>query len=324
VTYQPAVPPLTPATRLQAPATVLWREMRGGLVVLDTVTGRYFHLAGSSAILWRLIEQHRRFESVIETAAAQHGLAASAVQGDAYDFIESAIAQHLLETETDSAGPSPVGGEEQPALQVGRSALTMNGRVEALQVELDRQPYIYLADFIEPSLLAVVERAVRAETFVDRTHAGIGKEQCLGAGIATSALQLLFNDPALLDVVGRIAGCEPIRCCDGRVYRMLAGAGHYDSWHSDAGKDRAVGVSVNLSPTPYEGGTLEIRHAASTTVDYMVPRVSFGSAVMFRISPTLRHRVSAVDGSHPRTAYAGWFCLSPDFQDALFATLERF
>ena len=48
-----------------------------------------------------------------------------------------------------------------------------------------------------------------------------------------------------------------------------------------------------------------------------------GNAVMFQISPALRHRVSAVTGSHARTAYAGWFRSAPDFHDLFFASLPK-
>ncbi len=136
-------------------------------------------------------------------------------------------------------------------------------------------------------------------------------------------LQLLFNDAALFDVVGRITGCAGLRCFDGRVYRLQSEAGHYDSWHSDAGKNRCVAVSVNLSPQPYDGGRLEIRHASSTAADYVVSPAPFGSAVMFRISPALRHRVTPVTGTQPRTAFAGWFCTEPAFEDGLFASLTN-
>jgi hypothetical protein len=68
---------------------------------------------------------------------------------------------------------------------------------------------------------------------------------------------------------------------------------------------------------------LEIRRASSQEILHEVPNGDFGSAVMFAVSPSLRHRVNAVRGSRPRTAYAGWFRSSPDFQDLFFASLPR-
>jgi predicted 2-oxoglutarate/Fe(II)-dependent dioxygenase YbiX len=82
-----------------------------------------------------------------------------------------------------------------------------------------------------------------------------------------------------------------------------------------------VGLSVNLSRDTYEGGLLEIRQAVSSRAEYAVASRGFGSAVLFRISPDLRHRVTPVSG-RPRTAYAGWFRGSPDFADAFTMALN--
>jgi hypothetical protein len=83
-----------------------------------------------------------------------------------------------------------------------------------------------------------------------------------------------------------------------------------------------VGLSVNLSREPFSGGVLEIRRAVSQQAEYAVPRVAFGSAVLFRISPALRHRVTPVRGGVARTAYAGWFRGSPDFADVFARALN--
>jgi hypothetical protein len=164
---------------------------------------------------------------------------------------------------------------------------------------------------------------LETDEFVDRTHHGIGTEQCLASGVATSILQLLFNDPVLLKTIADVTANGPMRCFDGRVYRMEPAAGHYDSWHSDAGENRLVAVSLNLSAKPYSGGLLEIRDASSTETRHAISNAGCGNAVMFRVSPALRHRVTAVDGTEPRTAYAGWFRSSPDFQDLFFASLPK-
>jgi hypothetical protein len=42
---------------------------------------------------------------------------------------------------------------------------------------------------------------------------------------------------------------------------------------------------------------------------------------MFRIDPSLRHRVIAVRGTRPRTAWAGWFRSVPVFEDLFLPTL---
>src|SRR5262249_1152930 len=145
-----------------------------------------------------------------------------------------------------------------------------------LQKDFERQHYVCLPHFTEPALLQEVAACVDGEHFVPRTHKGIGTELHLADSPLAAALQLVFNDPQLLHVVEHIPGCRPLRCFDGRVYRMLASEGHYDSWHSDAGKDRRVAVSVNLSREPYDDGLLEIRHTSSPEAESVVPRMPFG------------------------------------------------
>jgi Rps23 Pro-64 3,4-dihydroxylase Tpa1-like proline 4-hydroxylase len=91
-------------------------------------------------------------------------------------------------------------------------------------------------------------------------------------------------------------------------------SGHYDSWHSDVGQDRLVALSLNLGREPFEGGLLQIRRADSPEIIAEIANRATGDAVIFRIDPSLRHRVGPVEGHVPRTAYAGWFRSRPDFR----------
>jgi hypothetical protein len=241
------------------------------------------------------------------------------VRKDVEAFVETAMVDGLLERVSTPRPSSHADGE---ALRLGRSALIDGASLAELKRTFASQHYARLPQLIDPCLLRVIDAHIDRGEFVDRQHDHIGSELCLMPGSATSALQLLFNDPALLEIISQVADC-PVRCFDGRVYRMLAADGHYDSWHSDAGEDRRVALSLNLSPRPYEGGVLEIRDREATAAAHSVENHGFGNAVIFRISPDLRHRVTAVRGTHARTAYAGWFRETPDFQDLFLASLAR-
>lgn len=129
----------------------------------------------------------------------------------------------------------------------------------------------------------------------------------------SAALEFLWNAPALSAAIDRIAGCGPIGCFEGRVYRMLPSHGHYDSWHSDVGEDRVVAMSVNLSTDCYEGGVTEFRLADESQPFHRLANTGFGDAIIFRIDPSLRHQVTEVTGQAAKTAYAGWFRTSPDY-----------
>jgi hypothetical protein len=142
-------------------------------------------------------------------------------------------------------------------------------------------------------------------------------ELCAERGLATTVLELVANDPKFFDVVSAITGCGSIGSFVGRIYRMVPGQGHYDSWHSDVGRDRMVAMSINLSTQPYRGGLLQMRRADSNDVFYEVANLGVGDALMFRVDPSLLHRVTDVVGSVPKTAYAGWFRSRPSYRDLL-------
>jgi hypothetical protein len=307
------------ASPIRIRETVIWRTLRDCTIVLDVGQGRYFQLQNSAREIWQAIDSGAGSVSeLVQGIRGLHG-AAPSVEADIVAFVESALDNRLLESEAIGARANR---PEPDTLQIRRSAL-VRGDLVRLRSDFERQHYVRLPQLLEPSLLNQIADRIEAGEFFDRTHEGIGTELCLVPGLATSALQLLFNDPDLLDAVSAIAGSDRVRFFDGRVYKLAPSAGHYDSWHSDAAEDRVVAVSVNFGREPFDGGVLEIRKASAPEPIEQVPNPGFGDAVMFRISPALRHRVSAVQGRTPRTAYAGWFRTSPDFQDLFFATLPK-
>lgn len=137
------------------------------------------------------------------------------------------------------------------------------------------------------------------------------------AGPALALLLFVANDPRLFEIVRDLTGCGPIGCFDGRVYRIDPAQDHHDSWHSDVGEERLVAMSVNLGREPYAGGTVQIRDEGTGRVISEVANRVPGDALIFDIDERLRHRVSAVEGHVPRTAFAGWFKSEPSFREVL-------
>jgi len=183
--------------------------------------------------------------------------------------------------------------------------------------------YVKLPGFVEPELLRMLMLLLDRTPFHGRIHDGIGSEVCAESGAATGALELMMNDPALAAFVSELTGCGPIGCYEGRIYRLSPAAGHYDSWHSDVGEDRLLALSINLSREPFEGGRLQIRRADEEQLVAEVDNPVAGDAVLFRVHPSMRHRVAPVSGRNPRTAWAGWFRAAPRFGDLLAARLSR-
>jgi 2OG-Fe(II) oxygenase superfamily len=192
----------------------------------------------------------------------------------------------------------------------------------AAKEQLDAHGFVKLPSFLDPLLLSAILKAIETTRFHVRIHDGIGVELCAEPGAASGVLEFLMNDPALFDVVSDLAGCGPIGCFEGRVYRLAPSTDHYDSWHSDVGQDRLLALSINLGREPFDGGVLQIRRADSPTVLAEVENRTPGDAVLFRIDPSLRHRVNAVTGTTARMAYAGWFRARPSYRELLHARLR--
>jgi len=196
------------------------------------------------------------------------------------------------------------------------------GELESAREWFRAHEYVKLRGLIEPRLLNALLDAIDRSEFRHRVHDGIGTELC-AEGVASTVLEFLMNDPTLVATVSTIAECGAIGCFEGRVYRLVPQSDHYDSWHSDVGQDRLVALSINLGRVPYEGGRLQIRRAEDTVILGEIENLTVGDAVMFRVHPTLRHRVGPVEGRVPRTAYAGWFRTQPNFRELLRQRLSR-
>jgi Coenzyme PQQ synthesis protein D (PqqD)/2OG-Fe(II) oxygenase superfamily len=309
-------------TGVRVADSVVSREIGGMLVVFEVERRAYFQLGHTAAAIWRAIEALGRVDLVVDACASAFEVESAIVDGDVRAFIDDAVERGLLRegSEENNAHRPPQSGDTQ-LLSVDRAGIRFDGDIEALSRQFVARPYVELPAFVAPGLLSILEMTVEQGNFADRSHPGIGSELCLESGAATSVCQLVFNDPALLAIVTRIVG-SMVRCFDGRLYRLEPHSAHYDSWHSDASDGRVVGLSVNLSREPYDGGLLEIRRAIAPEAEHAVASAGFGSAVLFRISPAFRHRVTEVRGGRPRTAYAGWFRASPDFADAFLTALN--
>ena len=187
--------------------------------------------------------------------------------------------------------------------------------VDAAKAEFAARHSLVLPRFIEPELLAAIQRQLANEPFLHKMNEGIGAELRLPSGALSSALEFLTNDPDLFEVVQELTGCSAIGCFRGRVYRMLPGAGHASHWHSDVSGGRMITMSVNLSASLFDGGELQIREAGSGRMIRRLRNTGAGDAVIFRIDPSLQHQVLPLAGTVARDALAGWFLASPDYRD---------
>lgn len=180
-------------------------------------------------------------------------------------------------------------------------------RVDVLRAEFQTTHTARLSGLLGPELVHAVDEGLHRGTWIDHEHEGLGREVILDDKRTIALLHFVANTPVFLGLVREITGCDAITRFEGRVYRMMPGSDHYDSWHHDALAHRVVGMSLNLGSKPYAGGTFQLRKEGEHTISHELPNRVPGDAILFRISPALEHRVMPVRGTEPKTAFAGWF-----------------
>jgi hypothetical protein len=171
-----------------------------------------------------------------------------------------------------------------------------------------------LPGLIAPDLLSTVLRRLERGPFEPRVAVRVhppATDLKLRDRDLHGLLHFLLNDAAVVAFVRAIAADRAITGFGGAVYRMQPAAGHRDSWHSDADGNRRVGLTVNLSARPFEGGELSMRTRQGAPL-WTVANTGAGDGLLFAIDEGLEHQVQEVRGAEPKTALAGWFCENAD------------
>jgi hypothetical protein len=207
-------------------------------------------------------------------------------------------------------------------IQIGKSACAptvTSEELATLRESFARRSHVRLPAFLDEPTLALIRAELRGASFYELVHKDIGPnlELCMHPNRALGLLTFLMNRDVLFRLVEAIAGCPPIASFSGRVYRLVPGSGHLDDWHDDVVFQRLVALTINLSEQVYTGGILEIRRRGASTTVERVPNVGPGDAILFRLGPDFEHRVSPMQGTLAKTAFAGWFHSGPGFIEVL-------
>jgi len=197
-------------------------------------------------------------------------------------------------------------------IQLTRQGLA--GVVDLADAELKsqfEQSHVFrIPGLLHSDLMRLVSCRLESCNWITRDDGKIAREASPDDPAPASVLNFAANTPEFLDLIRRITHCQQIRWFHGRVYRMGSSTDHFDSWHADLGtppQDQIVGMSINLGARPYQGGVFRLRDEASGTVLCELPNTGEGDGIFFRISPGLKHMVTPIEGSEPKTAFAGWF-----------------
>ena len=192
----------------------------------------------------------------------------------------------------------------------------------ALQEEMRTTHCVLLKDFLTPSLISLVRPLLTTNRFVPMEYVkSKGKVFSRDRKLeVTDPLVRLFtfclNSTRLYRAVGDLAGLgEDIGYFNARCYKIFPDSDEFKSWHTDWAGSRLLGMSINLSTEPVQGGEFQIRDRSGSRKVHQTIKGHFGDAHLFRIDNRLEHQVLPVTGTVPRFCCTGWFLSQPDLRD---------
>jgi hypothetical protein len=178
----------------------------------------------------------------------------------------------------------------------------------ALRRDFERQHFLLLKDFLHPEVISLILPFLERAKYSPVHYKRVGSELLMEPNPAVDTLSFLTNDMKLFGLLDTITGCGSIGWFQGRIYKLIPDPDQVFDWHDDLqDHSRLTAMSINLSGRTYCGGLLQIREVNSGKIVGEVANTGFGSAVLFRISEKLEHRVTRIEGDAPRVSFAGWF-----------------
>lgn len=203
-------------------------------------------------------------------------------------------------------------------VQVTKSGITVlytDDEMEQMSVEFNRKHCIKLSKFFKEDFLCFIQEKInQCGEFYEVNYPASGQDNPmlrLKDKKTEYLLRFIINDQKLFQFIEQITDCNKIGSFTGRICSMKPNLGHRDAWHNDLVDNRMIALSVNLSTEIYEGGILQIRDENTKEIVHEVANTGFGDAIIFKIDPSLNHRLTEVTGSVSRTFFAGWFRSEP-------------
>jgi len=196
---------------------------------------------------------------------------------------------------------------EHSGIQLTKEGVRHQINLARMAEEFSREHSLRLRGLLHPDLVQMTASQIARGVWLPYTHDQRRRELLLQSPGTLSLLRFLVNTPEFLSLVRTITRIDAISVFDGRNYRMEPDTDHYDSWHTDEKYNRLIGMSLNLGTSPYSGGVFQMRKKGSEEIFCELPNVNQGDAILFRISPELEHRITPMEGTEPKIAFAGWF-----------------
>ena len=86
-----------PVLRITVPEAVLFRDLDGEAVLLETVTGRYYGLDEVGTRMWSLLQAHGDSEAVCRALCAEYDVSEVRLREDLAQLIAALAARGLLQ-----------------------------------------------------------------------------------------------------------------------------------------------------------------------------------------------------------------------------------
>jgi hypothetical protein len=87
------------ATHVTVPESVLFRDLDGEAVLLETMTGRYYGLNEAGTRMWSLLQLHGEIEAVCRALVAEYDAPEERLREDLLRFVDTLAASGLVRTE---------------------------------------------------------------------------------------------------------------------------------------------------------------------------------------------------------------------------------
>jgi hypothetical protein len=177
-----------------------------------------------------------------------------------------------------------------------------------------RQRAIVCPGFFQDALLSKLIERCRTGEFCPDAAGGLGSREVESPQRVGGAINILLQRAPLLRWIERATECGPLATVAGRVVQTLANGSDRLYWHDDReDTGRRLGITINLSDAPYDGGVFEMRIKRRDRIEWAFRHETPGTALIFDIRPNLEHRLLPLVSGGPRRVYTGWFMQDRDY-----------
>lgn len=180
------------------------------------------------------------------------------------------------------------------------------GRLLELKRRFRRRHVVRLAEFLDRSVLAYLDRRLTRASFREHRTEGYEWRQVPVDRSLDAVFCLLLGDKRLFDFVSSMTG-RPVKRVTGSLFRSLPGR-HFLEWHRDFNSgEHVAALTVNLSPRPFQGGRLQIKRVGASRLHSQLAYRRRGEALLMATDRGLIHRSSPLRGRNPKLIFTCFF-----------------